>query len=202
MNMFSVRTYRFLRILFQIPMRLAHPVIKVRGRENIPEGPVIMCANHSAFTDPFWVIIMGKLPCLPRTMMKKELMDVPVVRWWTQKLGGFPVDREGVDINAVKTALKTLKDGEKLVIFPEGTRIRKGKKSQPHNGPAMFASRTGVPIQPVFISTHKQRIFSKVEVVYGKPYYPDFSSKRPSQEELNEITADMMHRCYSLEGTK
>lgn len=198
MKMFSVRAYRFLRIVFQIPMRIAHPIIKVSGRENIPDGPVIMCANHSAFTDPFWVIIMAKLPCLPRTMMKKELLEVPVVRWWTQKLGGFPVDREGADVNAVKTALKTLRDGEKLIVFPEGTRIRKNKKSEPHNGPVMIANRTGAPLMPVFLSMHKQRFFSKVKVVYGEPYYPEFSSKRPSQEEMNAVAADLMRRCYAL----
>ena len=60
-------------------MRIWHPIIRVRGKENIPEGAAVMCCNHSAFSDPVWIIVYGNLPVLPRTMAKKEAIKTPVI---------------------------------------------------------------------------------------------------------------------------
>ena len=197
MKMFSKRAYRVLRVCLLVVMRIWHPIIRVRGKENIPDGAAVMCCNHSAFSDPVWIIVYGNLPVLPRTMAKKEAIKTPVIGALYQKLGGFPVDRNGADISAVKTAMKTLKEGNKLIIFPEGTRIRGGKKSEPHNGAMLIAARTKAPVVPIFLST-KKRPFSKVDLVFGKPYNPEFSDKHPSTDEMDKLSADLMEQIYKM----
>ena len=197
MKMFSKRAYRVLRVCLLVVMRIWHPIIRVRGKENIPEGAAVMCCNHSAFSDPVWIIVYGNLPVLPRTMAKKEAIKTPVIGALYQKLGGFPVDRNGADISAVKTAMKTLKEGNKLIIFPEGTRIRGGKKSEPHNGAMLIAARTKAPVVPIFLST-KKRPFSKVDLVFGKPYDPEFSDKHPSTDEMDKLSAELMEQIYKM----
>ena len=197
MKMFSKRAYRVLRVCLLVVMRIWHPIIRVRGKENIPDGAAAMCCNHSAFSDPVWIIVYGNLPVLPRTMAKKEAIKTPVIGALYQKLGGFPVDRNGADISAVKTAMKTLKEGNKLIIFPEGTRIRGGKKSEPHNGAMLIAARAKAPIVPIFLST-KKRPFSKVDLVFGKPYDPEFSDKHPSTDEMDKLSADLMEQIYKM----
>ena len=197
MKMFSKRAYRVLRVCLLVVMRIWHPIIRVRGKENIPDGAAVMCCNHSAFSDPVWIIVYGNLPVLPRTMAKKEAIETPVIGALYQKLGGFPVDRNGADISAVKTAMKTLKEGNKLIIFPEGTRIRGGKKSEPHNGAMLIAARTKAPVVPIFLST-KKRPFSKVDLVFGKPYNPEFSDKHPSTDEMDKLSADLMEQIYKM----
>lgn len=197
MKMFSKRAYRVLRVCLLVVMRIWHPIIRVRGKENIPDGAAVMCCNHSAFSDPVWIIVYGNLPVLPRTMAKKEAIKTPVIGALYQKLGGFPVDRNGADISAVKTAMKTLKEGNKLIIFPEGTRIRGGKKSEPHNGAMLIAARTKAPVVPIFLST-KKRPFSKVDLVFGKPYDPEFSDKHPSTDEMDKLSADLMEQIYKM----
>lgn len=197
MKMFSKRAYRILRVCLLVVMRIWHPIIRVRGKENIPDGAAVMCCNHSAFSDPVWIIVYGNLPVLPRTMAKKEAIKTPVIGALYQKLGGFPVDRNGADISAVKTAMKTLKEGNKLIIFPEGTRIRGGKKSEPHNGAMLIAARAKAPVVPIFLST-KKRPFSKVDLVFGKPYNPEFSDKHPSTDEMDKLSADLMEQIYKM----
>lgn len=197
MKMFSTRAYRILRAVLLVLTRIWHPVIRVHGKENIPEGAAVLCCNHSAFSDPIWIIMLADLPTLPRTMAKQELLKTPLLGTFYRKMGAFPVDRSGTDIAAVKTAMQTIRDGNKLVIFPEGTRIRKGKKSVPHSGAMLIATRSNVPIVPIFLST-KKRPFSKIDIVYGKPYLPEYAGKRPTSEELDQLSADMMKRIYQM----
>lgn len=197
MKVFSVPTYRVLRAFLNLWLRLLHPVAYIRGRENIPEGSVILCCNHSSFSDPIWVVVMAKLPQLPRIMAKKELLNIPLLGWLYRKLGAFPVDRDKADINAIKTAIKALRDGNKLLIFPEGTRIRRGKVSEAHEGAAMIALRTQTPLLPVYLSTEKH-LFRPVELIFGEPYFPKCAEKKPSAEELKEISVDLLMRIYRL----
>ena len=79
--------------------------IKVHGLENIPShGKLVLCSNHASIWDPIFISII-----FPRQifwMAKKELFDNKLLSFLINKLGGFPVDRDGSDINAVKTLLE------------------------------------------------------------------------------------------------
>lgn len=197
MKRVSDRTYRFVRMLVCFLVRFAHPIVRIHGRENVPEGAVVVAANHSSFTDPIWVHIGMMTRRMPLTMAKKELFDLWLLGKLYFKFGAFPVDREGNDIQAVKTSLQCLRDENKLVIFPEGTRVRHGKTSQPHKGAVVLACRAKVDILPVYI-TAKKKFLHPIDVIIGKPYTPKTESAKPTAEELDKLTQEMMEKIYQM----
>lgn len=196
-EMFSQRTYRILRAFLAVWLRILHPVIHVHGRENIPEGPCMLCCNHSSFSDPVWVIVYGKLSRLPRIMAKQELMKLPVLGWLYRKLGAFPVDRGATDLKAVQTTLKTLREGNRVLIFPEGTRVRKGKKVEAHSGALLMANRAKVPVVPIYVST-KKHLFSRINLSFGEPYFPEYAAAKATPEELTLRSAELLEKIYAM----
>jgi len=160
--------YKLWCILVYPFFRVVHK-ISTRGRENIPEGPALICANHSSYSDPVILAFAFGMNNFMRFMAKIELMRVPVFGYLLKIAGIFGVDRGNADVNAVKTAMKTLKSGEKVVIFPEGTRTGENEDSSAKTGAIMMAAKTGVPIVPVYIPRQK-RLFHRVNVVIGEPY--------------------------------
>ena len=171
--------------------------LRVIGRENIPEGPVVICPNHTTIGDPFYVVYAFGRHYPVRAMAKIQIMRVPVIGWFLSKAGVFGVDRGHADLKAVKTALKFLKDGNKLLLFPEGTRVKEGETGEAHTGAAMFATRTGVPIVPIYISP-KKRLFRKTDVIFGQPYHPEFEGRKPTPEDYQRIADDLMMRIRAL----
>ena len=197
MKLFSFTTYRILRAIAMGWVHIFHPVIRVNGRENIPEGPVVICCNHSAFSDPVYLLGKARLAAPVGIMAKQELMGIPALGWLCRKLGATPLDRSGNDLTAIKTAMKTLREGTKLLIFPEGTRVRKGKKSEPHIGAAMLAVRTGTMFLPCYVSTQK-RFLRRIDVIYGQAYMPQTSQPKPDNEELMSLSSELMEKIYAL----
>ena len=98
---------------------------------------------------------------------------------------------------AAKECLRVLKKGEKLLMFPEGTRVKEGKVSEAQTGAAMFATRTGTPLVPVYIQPKKRR-FRKTTVVFGQPYYPAFEGRKPSADDYQRIADDLLVRVRAL----
>ncbi|MCI8422303.1 MAG: 1-acyl-sn-glycerol-3-phosphate acyltransferase [Lawsonibacter sp.] len=171
--------------------------VRAVGRENIPEGPAVICPNHSSNRDPFHVVYAFGWRYPMRAMAKIQLMRLPFVGWILGKAGVFGVDRDKTDVKAVKTALGVLKNGNKLLMFPEGTRVRGGEDVEAKTGAAMFATRTGAPLLPVYI-LQKEKVFARNVVVIGKPYYPKFEGRKPTAEELETITQELMDRVRAL----
>jgi 1-acyl-sn-glycerol-3-phosphate acyltransferase len=142
--------------LYPVAKRVLTPVfrglwpIAVEGLDNLPEdGPAILCPNHSAAIDSFF------LPCvLPRRISfvgTAEYLDKWTTRYLFPALGMVPIDRGGGSSaeRALDTAARILDRGELFGIYPEGTRARDGKLHKGHTGPARLALRTGAPIVPV-----------------------------------------------------
>lgn len=173
-----------------------HP-IRAIGRENIPDGPVVICPNHTTIGDPFYVVFAFGRKYPMRAMAKIQIMRVPFIGWILGKAGVFGVDRGHADMKAVKTALRLLKDGNKLLMFPEGTRVHEGEDIAAKTGAAMFATRTNVPLMPVYIQ-RKKKLFSRNIVVIGKPYMPKYEGRKPTADELDAITNDLMDRIHAL----
>lgn len=196
-NGFAVRyIYPILHVLLWLVMRLYHWP-RFKGRENLPEGPCVICANHAGFADPIWVFLLMGTRMPPWTMAKKSVMVKPVLGPFLAAFRAFPVDRDNVDVKAIKKSLTVLKNGEKLLIFPEGTRIKNGKKSEPKSGAVLLAQRAGVPLVPVYL-THKRRPFHPIKVYMGQAYTPAYSSRRPDNEELERHTAELMAKIYAM----
>ena len=178
-------------------MFLYHPVFRVKGREHIPqEGSFLICPNHSGMADPIWVIFALRLNRVPRIMAKKQVMSIPVIGKLVEWLGAFGVDREGVDINAIKIGMRTLKDGAQLMVFPEGTRVKDGQSVVPKRGAMVLAHRTNSPILPVYLSRRKYP-FCPITCVIGKPYHLEFDG-RPTDDQMQEAANDLMRSIYEM----
>ena len=171
--------------------------IRVVGRENIPEGPAVICPNHTTIGDPFYVVFAFGWKYPMRAMAKIQIMRVPFIGWILSKAGVFGVDRGNADLKAVKLALKFLKDGDKLLMFPEGTRVHEGENVEAKTGAALFATRTGAPLLPVYVQV-KKKLFRRNTVVIGEPYHPTFEGRRPTPAELQTIADDVMERVRRL----
>ena len=125
-------------------------------------------------------------------------MKWPVIGFLLKKAGIFGVKRGKADVAALKEALRILKGGEKLLMFPEGTRVKEGEVSEAHTGAAMFATRTSAPLVPIYIQQKKRR-FRRTTVIFGEPFHPEFEGRKPSPEDYQRIADDLMVRIRSLE---
>lgn len=180
-----------------IYMKLFHPW-KAVGAENIPEGASLICGNHTSLGDPLYVVCAMGRKRQTHVMAKAEIMRWPVVGFLLKKAGIFGVNRGKSDMAAVKEAIRVLRAGERLLMFPEGTRVKEGEVSEAHTGAALLATRTGTPLVPVYISPNKRR-FRKTAVVFGQPYHPDFEGRKPSAGDYQRIADDLLHRVRALE---
>lgn len=195
-NMFYIRVHRWLGPIF----RLFFPM-QVEGLENVTDERVIFCPNHSSALDPVMLVFALPRDCSLRIMAKKQLMGVPLVGWFIRKMGAFGVDRGNSDIQAVKTAIRSLRDGSSLVIFPEGTRVKPGETVEVKGGAAMIAIRSDVKLQPVYIGTQK-KLFRKTRIVFGPTYAPVYTGKKGTAEEYQANADEIMRQAYQLGETK
>ena len=200
LNRFFVFIYYFVGLITDI----LHPVT-VEGMENLPKRGALLCPNHSSNWDP--ILLATALPrdYRLRVMAKEELFRYPVVSWLIRVGGAFPVNRGGADIQAVKTAMQSIRDGQNLLIFPEGTVIRDGigkadgLPAHAHSGAAIIGVRTGAVFVPVFLDG-KKRLFHKTRIIIGKPYTPVYTGRRGTAEEMQNIADDLLREIYALGG--
>ena len=190
------KVYSVIYPLIWIFMRLFHPW-RAEGVDNIPEGQAVICGNHTTLGDPLYVVCAMGGRRQTHVMAKAEVMKWPVVGFLLKKAGIIGVNRGKSDMAAVKECLKVLRGGEKLLMFPEGTRVREGQVSEVQTGAAMLATRTGVPLVPVYIPAKKRR-FRKTTVVFGEPYYPEFEGRKPSAGDYQRIADDLLVRIQAL----
>lgn len=163
---------------------------KVYGKENIPkEGAVLFCGNHTSYFDGPLIIISS--PRLMRFMAKEELKGNLLFRYLCYAYDAIYVKRDSKDIGPLKEALKELKQGGAIGIFPEGTRHGMDKNDgKMKNGAAYMALKTGAKIIPIGING-EAKPFHQVTITYGKPI--DFSrllegkNAKDVEEEATEI---------------
>ena len=190
------KVYSLLYPIIWIFMRILHPWRAV-GADNIPEGAAVICGNHTTLGDPLYVVCAMGGKRQTHVMAKAEVMKWPVIGFLLKKAGIIGVNRGKSDMAAAKECLRVLKKGEKLLMFPEGTRVHEGEDVQAKVGAALFATRTGVPLLPVYIQRKKKR-FRRNTVVIGKPYYPEYEGRKPSNDELQVMAQDLMDRVQAL----
>lgn len=198
------RFFVFIYYLVGFITNILHPT-SVEGMENLPKNGVLLCPNHSSNWDP--VLVVLKLPVNYRVhiMAKEELFKNPVLSWILRKVGAFPVSRGHNDINTVRTAMQAIKDGDNLLIFPEGTVVRNGigyvdgLPAHAKAGVAMIGVRTGATLVPVFVDGEK-KLFHRTRIIFGKPYEPHYTGRRGTSEEMQKIADDVLEAAYALGG--
>ncbi|HEY6778775.1 MAG TPA: 1-acylglycerol-3-phosphate O-acyltransferase, partial [Thermoleophilaceae bacterium] len=132
------------------PAVLIYFRVRRLGREHVPDGGVILASNHRSFLDPFVIGICIRRPIY--FVAKRELFKNPLVGWFLNCMGAFPVRRGQSDEESVKTARQLLSDGEAVVVFPEGTRILSGSLGRPKRGVGRLALQSGAPVVPVAVT--------------------------------------------------
>lgn len=171
--------------------------VKCVGQENIQnKGAYIICANHTSNWDA--PILVSNLKRKVYVMAKAELFKNKFIKWLGDKCCVFPVKRGMRDIESIKYSLKLLKDGEILVIFPEGTRKGLEKNGKAQNGVAYMAIRTGVPVIPVGIQG-EMKPFRKVKLNIGEPLdFSQYKSNKPEKEILDKVSKEIMDNIIML----
>lgn len=146
--------YRAVVAALHLPVVLSGGRVEVYGQENVPPPgtPLVVAANHQGALDPFMVARALPPGRFLQFMAKRELF-VPVVGDIIRAGGSFPVDRDGNDVHAIRTAVRILQQGGTVGIFPQGTR----GGSELHGGVALIAAKGRAPILPVGLSRDGQR---------------------------------------------
>ena len=169
---------------------------KLVGKENIPkEGPVIICGNHRSFLDPPLIeVTTGRYT---RFLAKEELTKNKFLAFLGVVFNAILVKRDSKEVVAIKESLKTLKNGDCLALFPEGTRngLEKGEKVK--DGVAFFAVRSGAKVVPCGIKGGQKGNW-KVTITYGKPL--DYSKYKGTKDKeiLDKVTNEIMDNIISL----
>ena len=189
----AYKVYRFLAVL---TLGIVYP-FKAIGRENVPDGAAVVCANHSSWKDPIFLAfaIPGKYHlCI---MAKEELFKHKFFAWFFRSIGTFPVNRSTADMYAMKTALAYLRNGKKLAIFPEGTRTTEDGGAEPKIGAIRMAEKVGAPLLPVYIPRDKKN-FRRTKIIIGKPFYVSKTKEKRTKEDYTKLADDLMDRIYDL----
>ena len=166
---------------------------KFYGLENIPEGPAILCAPHSNVADPILISFALRRKTYVHHLAKAESKTMFIFGWLMKKAGSIFVKRGERDIDSFKQCMRVLKAGEKLIVFPEGTRVHGDAVVEPKSGVIHMAVRMHVPIVPVYIPRDK-KIFHEVPTVIGKPYYPELGDHR----DYDRLARELMERIWAL----
>ena len=198
------RLFVFIYYVVGFVADLLHPV-SVEGMERLPESGALLCPNHASNWDP--ILVALKLPKNYRLhiMAKEELFQNPLLGWLLRKGGAFPVSRGNNDINTVRTAMQAIKDGDNLLIFPEGTVVRNGVgyidglPAHAKAGVAMIGVRTGAVLVPVFVDGEK-RLFHRTRIIFGEPFQPHYTGRRGTSEEMQQIADGILEAAYALGG--
>lgn len=177
--------------------------MEVIGEENIPKSDgVIMAANHASYFDPPLVGTAMRKRVI-HFMAKEELFHNPIMGWFLRYVQTFPVHRGRVDRKAVIEALRVLKSGAVLGIFPEGTSRDQGKLGKFHEGMAAIAIRAQVPVLPTAVinSRHLPKKSGPVRVVFGEPVQPPAfpaHDKEKEKELIRAFTEEIHSRILAL----
>ena len=185
--------YRVTRAAFWFIFRL-----DFIGKENIPPGAAMICSNHSSMIDPILIAFAFGIDSFIHFLAKVELFRTPVISFIVIKLGAISVNRDMMDVVTLKRTLEYFKNGEKVGIFPEGTRAQNADDVAAKSGAVKIAERAKVPLIPVFIPRRKG-IFGKVQVIIGNPYTIEKPVGKRPPEEYPQLAETLMKRIEALD---
>lgn len=171
--------YAFLRGLMRfITSTFLIGLFHIKGLELVPrDGPLIICPNHVGTIDP--PLVPAYLPRSDTwSMAKSEFFRSPLVSWLFTAYHAFPVQRHTADREALRRTFDILKEGQALLIYPEGTRIDSAMLAKPEPGAGFIAQRSACPVVPVALTGTGQCLPKgakwprrvPVHVTFGAPF--------------------------------
>lgn len=177
--------------------------IQYIGQENIPEdGGFIIASNHIRALDPLY-IALGVEKRQIYFMGKKELFEKPVIRKILAKANGFPIVRGGADREALDYAVRVVKEGHILGIFPEGTRSKEHKPGRAKSGVGVIARESKADILPVSIyNCDNMKKGTKLTIRFGEiiPYEELGFTEEGAREEAKACAKLVMEKIVKLWG--
>ena len=189
---------------------ISYPVLRIAGRlrwegaERLPAtGGYVLAANHLSNFDP-WLVGM---PLFPRRylrfMAKSELFWFPLGPF-ISACGAFPVKRGQQDQEAVENALRLCREGNIVVMFPEGTRrekgLRKRREARWRTGAARIALEAGVPLIPAAVHGSGRLLrFGRLRVAFGDRIALDDLQPLPADEAAQVATERLRDAIAELE---
>lgn len=154
--------YNVLKFISNVIFRLFFR-IKIHGNNKLPDGRLIICSNHISALDPIILAISTNRKI--SFLAKKELFKNKFFSKFLYSIGAIPINRDALDIRALKESINILQEEKVLGIFPEGTRIKSISEENIKSGIGLISSRAKSNIQPVFIKSD-YKLFSKIEIFY------------------------------------
>ena len=155
------------RVFFR--MRVVHP------ERMVESGPLILAVNHTSFFDPPLAGICSRRGVY--YLARKTLLKWPFFGPLFPAMNVIPVERDGNDMSALREVIKKIKDGNGVVLFPEGTRSKDGNIQPARAGIGFVIAKTGAPVLPMrifgaydaFPKNSKRLHFTQITVVIGEP---------------------------------
>jgi 1-acyl-sn-glycerol-3-phosphate acyltransferase len=163
-----------LRVLVGALFRLVFR-IRVEGRELIPPGPCVICANHLGWSDPFLMLLF--LPANPRlVMLGLHPRAISAFRSWVVDHIGVLIELDRAHpVEGLRRAREALDAGHTLLIFPEGTYkgSHEGTLQTTYPGAAYMSLASGRPIVPVGLTgSHELWVRRPITIRIGPPMWP------------------------------
>lgn len=190
--------YDFCQSTFRTCLRTIWHLSLADVRE-LPEGPVILAANHRSFLDP---LVMGAVVERRVTyMMTAKYYDLPALNWFFRMARCIVVDEQADNKRALRDSLEVLEAGGVLGIFPEGHISPDGAMRPAQPGMAWLARRTGAPVFPMWLGGTREALSkgdgwlraSRVAVRMAAPRHAaDFGEGRAAEDALTRaVVADI-----------
>ncbi len=185
--------YAFSKFWIRLGLLLAFRV-RYTGVNNVPmEGPVLLLANHQSYLDP--PLVGAGLPRMINALARRSLFRFPLFAWLIRSFNAIPLDTEGSALGGIKETLRRLKQGEIVLLFPEGARTLDGEISPFLPGFATLAIRSRAAILPVAIEgafqawPRNRRLprLGHIHVHFGAPIPPDQAKQWNERELVAEI---------------
>ena len=183
---------------------------KVNGMQNVPKKEAfIIASNHASYMDHLIItsIIIPHLNRKVHFLAKKEHFDNVFKKVWHTYAGAIPLDREKKGKEALRLAIKALKQGKIIAIHPEGTRSLTGKLQKAKTGVARLALISKAPVVPIgligtFEILPKGKYMPKAKKAImniGKPmYFEKYYNKKINKRMLKEVTNKVMKEIAKL----
>lgn len=189
--------FRTLRRAEPFLYRPFFPYKKYGHTEQFKDRAYIFVGNHLSVLDVVFAAIASNRAM--HYMAKKSLFEKGLMKKFVNKCECIPVNRDGTDVRAVMLAMKYLKAGECVCIFPEGTRNKTNETFLPFKGGAAAISiKTKTPIVPM-VQVKKIRFLRRAHVLYGEPIeFREYYDKRLTEEDIQKCDDMLRDKLYEM----
>ena len=186
------------RVLFFPAFCLVKP-FRFFGSKKLPDGACIFICNHYAMLDPAYPAALTWEQI--HFVAKKELFKNSILRCILRAVKAIGVNRDGNDARSLLDCFKCLKNGEKLCIFPEGTRNKGDADMLPfHSGAAVMAIKCKTPIIPMVIYK-KPKFFRCAHILIGEPIeLSSYYDRKLTDEEIKEVDEFLRQKMLQMKA--